>query len=58
MSLDGLITAANRRPEEPMGDGGERLHERAFEGDARDREVLEAGVTSSAAYRIPIPATP
>lgn len=23
MSLDGFITAANRRPEEPMGDGGE-----------------------------------
>ena len=24
MSLDGFITAANRRAEEPMGDGGER----------------------------------
>jgi hypothetical protein len=22
MSLDGLITASGRRPEEPMGDGG------------------------------------
>jgi hypothetical protein len=58
MSLDGFITAANRWPEEPMGDGGERLHAWAFKGDARDREVLEAGVTSSAADRIPIPATP
>ena len=27
MSLDGFMTAANRRPEEPMGDGGQRLHE-------------------------------
>jgi dihydrofolate reductase len=27
MSLDGFITASGRRPEEPMGDGGEKLHE-------------------------------
>jgi dihydrofolate reductase len=40
------MTAANRRPEEPMGDGGERLHEWAFGGDPRDREVLTGGVTS------------
>jgi hypothetical protein len=33
MSLDGFVTAANVRPEEPMGDGGERLHAWAFEGD-------------------------
>jgi hypothetical protein len=46
MSLDGVITAANRRPEEPMGDGGERLHEWAFEGGERDREVMEAGLAS------------
>lgn len=46
MSLDGFITAANRRPEEPMGDGGERLHEWAFEGGERDREVMEAGLAS------------
>jgi dihydrofolate reductase len=49
MSLDGFITAANRRPEEPMGDGGERLHEWAFAGGEPDREVLEAGVASSGA---------
>ena len=46
MSLDGFITAANRRPEEPMGDGGERLHEWAFEGGESDREVMEAGLAS------------
>jgi dihydrofolate reductase len=40
MSLDGFMTAANRRPEEPMGDGGERLHEWAFGNDERDREIL------------------
>jgi hypothetical protein len=42
MSLDGFITAANRRPEEPMGDGGERLHEWAFGDDQRDREPADA----------------
>ena len=46
MSLDGFMTAANRRPEEPMGDGGERPHEWAFGGDPRDREVLTGGVAS------------
>jgi dihydrofolate reductase len=46
MSLDGFITAANRRPEEPMGDGGERLHEWAFGGDERDREVLTSGASA------------
>jgi hypothetical protein len=30
MSLDGFVTASNVRPEEPMGDGGQRLHEWAF----------------------------
>jgi hypothetical protein len=27
MSLDGFITASNRRPDEPQGNGGQRLHE-------------------------------
>jgi dihydrofolate reductase len=49
MSLDGFITAANRRPEEPMGDGGERLHEWAFGNDQRDREVLMGGVGGTGA---------
>jgi dihydrofolate reductase len=46
MSLDGFVTAANVRPEEPMGDGGERLHAWAFEGDERDREVLAGGASA------------
>jgi hypothetical protein len=25
-SLDGFVTASNVRPEEPLGDGGQRLH--------------------------------
>jgi hypothetical protein len=27
MSLDGYVTAAGVRPEEPMGDGGQQLHD-------------------------------
>jgi dihydrofolate reductase len=44
MSLDGFVTASNVRPEEPMGDGGQRLHEWAFGEDERNRELLEEAV--------------
>jgi len=40
MSLDGYVTAAGVRPEEPMGDGGQQLHEWAFGTDERGRDVL------------------
>src|SRR5260370_21137751 len=40
MSLDGYVTAAGVRPEEPMGDGGQQLHEWAFAADERGRDVL------------------
>jgi dihydrofolate reductase len=40
MSLDGFVTASNVRPEEPLGDGGQRLHEWAFGEDERNRELL------------------
>jgi dihydrofolate reductase len=46
MSLDGFITAANQRPEEPMGDGGERLHQWLFGDDPHDRQVLTDGATA------------
>jgi dihydrofolate reductase len=46
MSLDGFMTAANRRPEEPMGDGGQRLVDWAFADDERDRAVLTDGIAS------------
>lgn len=29
-SLDGFVTASNVRPEEPLGDGGQRLRRWAF----------------------------
>jgi dihydrofolate reductase len=40
LSLDGYVTAAGVRPEEPMGDGGQQLHEWAFGTDERGRDVL------------------
>jgi dihydrofolate reductase len=46
MSLDGFMTAANVRPEEPMGDGGQRLVEWAFGEDERNREYLENSVAA------------
>jgi len=39
MSLDGYVTASGARPDEPMGDGGQVLHEWAFGADERGRDV-------------------
>jgi len=43
MSLDGFITAANQRPEEPLGEGGQPLHWVFASDDDRDRAVLAGG---------------
>jgi dihydrofolate reductase len=49
MSLDGFITAANVRPEAGLGDGGERLHDWAFNSpDPRNRELLAKGASLGA----------
>ncbi|MEV0132554.1 dihydrofolate reductase family protein [Dactylosporangium sp. NPDC050688] len=44
MSLDGYTTAANQTPENPMGDGGLRLQEWAFEADETNQRYLAAAV--------------
>ena len=49
MSLDGFITAAGQTPLEPMGAGGQRLHDWAFGDDERDREVLSTGLAGTGA---------
>jgi hypothetical protein len=36
MSLDGFIAGPNIRPEEPMGDDGEKLHDWMFKGSNND----------------------
>ncbi|MFE5672713.1 dihydrofolate reductase family protein [Agromyces sp. NPDC056523] len=41
MSLDGFIAASGMTPEVGMGVGGEVLHDWAFAGGDRDRELLE-----------------
>jgi dihydrofolate reductase len=40
MSLDGYVTASGVRPEEPMGDGGQQLHQWAFGADEVGRDLL------------------
>src|ERR687893_2785374 len=40
MSLDGFVRATGATPEQPLGEGGEQLHEWAFGGDERDRQVV------------------
>src|SRR6266498_2964488 len=63
MSLDGYMTASGVRPEEPMGDGGQRLHEWAFDaGDERSANVLAemsssvgAGITGRRTYDLSVP---
>jgi len=41
MSLDGFMTASEQTAEEPLGTGGEQLHEWAFSSDPLDREYAE-----------------
>ena len=64
MSLDGFVAGPGRRLEEPLGAGGERLHEWAFAalswreqhgrsgGEAGlDSDVIEEGVPAAGALR-------
>jgi dihydrofolate reductase len=47
MSLDGFMTAANQTPEEPLGKGGQQLHDWAMnDADAAGRKILEGGIAS------------
>jgi dihydrofolate reductase len=44
MSLDGFIAGPNRTVEQPLGDGGDRLHEWAFAlGSFRERHGQSGG---------------
>lgn len=44
MSLDGFIAGPNDRPENPLGDGGEQIHEWVFElASWRERQGLDGG---------------
>lgn len=49
MSLDGFVTAANVRPEAGLGDGGEQLHNWAFNSaDPRNRAFMDAAQNTGA----------
>src|SRR5262249_17077724 len=58
MSLDGYVTAAGVRAEEPMGDGGQQLHEGGFGADGRGREVPAQGASIRGRPSPPSPAPP
>jgi dihydrofolate reductase len=50
MSLDGFVRAAGSTPEEPLGKGGERLHEWAMRGDPASGELLATATSEAGAY--------
>jgi dihydrofolate reductase len=49
MSLDGYVRAANPRPAEPLGDGGEALHAWVMSDDEAGRDVLDRGIAGTGA---------
>ena len=50
MSLDGYVRAANPRPDEPLGVGGEALHDWAMgPDDAAGRDMLDRGIAGTGA---------
>ncbi|GAA4426211.1 dihydrofolate reductase family protein [Georgenia halophila] len=49
MSLDGFITAAGQTAAEPLGVGGDQLHEWAFGGSDTDRSFLNDGAAGCGA---------
>jgi dihydrofolate reductase len=50
MSLDGYVKATGRTPEEPLGKGGDRLHEWAMDGGTRNAELLAAATAEGGAF--------
>lgn len=50
MSLDGYVIAGGATAEEPLGQGGERLHEWAMGDDPAGRELLENAVAGAGAF--------
>lgn len=44
MSLDGFIAGPNRSPQNPLGDGGPRIHQWMFDVETwRERQSLSGG---------------
>lgn len=45
MSVDGFVQGPEPTPDQPLGRGGEALHQWAFAGSDEDRKVMERGGT-------------
>ena len=56
MSLDGFMTAPNQTPEEPLGEGGLRLHAWAFESDETNQRYMAAKHTIDSTWHTTAPA--
>lgn len=50
MSLDGFVRATGATAQEPLGKGGERLHEWAMGADPAGGELVAAAVSEAGAY--------
>ncbi|NED96603.1 dihydrofolate reductase [Phytoactinopolyspora alkaliphila] len=50
MSVDGFVKATDSTPEEPLGKGGERLHEWAMGSDPASSELLTAAAAEGGAF--------
>jgi hypothetical protein len=50
MSLDGFVRATGATPHDPLGRGGERLHEWAMGDDPPGAELVAAAVSEAGAF--------
>jgi dihydrofolate reductase len=50
ISVDGFVAGPNQTSENPIGDGGMRLHEWHFDPEGEDRAVVDAWMQSPGAY--------
>jgi hypothetical protein len=46
-SVDGFVAGPNQSLENPIGEGGSRIHERIFDPQGRDQAVIAGSASSS-----------
>jgi dihydrofolate reductase len=49
LSLDGFVTADKQTPDEPMGPGGNVVHNWVFAGDEQDNKIIPEGIAETGA---------
>jgi len=54
MSLDGFIAGSHETPDNPLGDGGDRLHEWPFPGaeDGANHRIYDEFMSGSSRSRV------